>query len=66
MYDELQGSVDDLKAQGVTLRHAVRRVVFKGEHADATPLPISVLYLITYRAGQEPNEFTTPRKLRLF
>ena len=66
VHDELQALIDNLKALGVSLRYATRKVAFRADAPEAKPVPASVLYLITYHLGKEPQEFSTPRKLRLF
>ncbi|MFX1739993.1 helix-turn-helix transcriptional regulator [Paraburkholderia sp. A1RI_3L] len=65
VYDELQQHIDALKASGVSLRYAERkmRLRFKSDLADAQLFDTSVLYVVAYPAGNEPTEFATPRSV---
>ncbi|CAB3799618.1 hypothetical protein LMG28688_04962 [Paraburkholderia caffeinitolerans] len=67
VYDELQQHIDALKASGVSLRYAERklRLRFNGESADGKPFDTSVLYVVAFPAGKEPDEFATPRSVGL-
>lgn len=66
VHDELQSLIDNLKALSISLRYATRRLAFKADSPEAKAVPASVLYLVTYPLGKEPQEFSTPRKLRMF
>jgi hypothetical protein len=48
----------------VSLRYAERKVRLRlNSDADAKPFDTSVLYLIAFPAGQEPDQFATPRSI---
>lgn len=66
LHDELQGYIDQLRDMGVTLRYSQRKVALK-VNADPgiEPMHASVLYVVTFRRGKEPDEFATPRKGRV-
>ncbi len=62
VYDELQARIDALKALGVSLRYAERKMQVKWEtDADAKPMPVSVLYVVAFPLGKEPEQFATPK-----
>lgn len=62
VYDEMQAHIDALKALGVSLRYAERKVQLKwGAVPDGQPMPATVLYLIGFPLGKEPKQFATPR-----
>ena len=65
MYDGLQQHIDALGASGVSLRYAERKVRsrFNGESADTKPFDTSVLFVVAFPAGNEPDEFATPRSV---
>lgn len=66
VHDELQGYIDQLRELGVSLRFAERNLALKVNDApEAQPMRMSALYVVTYRRGQEPEEFATTRKVRL-
>lgn len=67
VYDDLQGYIDTLLGQGVSLRYGERKVklALGGPPEAARPMDASVLYLVTFHRGQEPEEFATPRKFRI-
>ena len=65
IYDELQERIDCLKALQVSLRYATREMVVKGDQDSAKPLPVTVLYVIAFPLGKEPDEFATPRNMPL-
>lgn len=64
IHDELQSHLDELHANGVTLRFAERKVALKGPNGEGKPLAMSILYVVAYRAGEEPDEFVTPRNVK--
>ena len=62
VYDELQSRIDALKALGVSLRYAERKMQVKwGADSDAKPMPVSVLYVVAFPLGKEPDQFATPK-----
>lgn len=62
VYDELQARIDALKALGVSLRHAERKMQVKwGTDSDVNPMPVSVLYVVAFPLGKEPEQFATPK-----
>lgn len=59
---ELQTRIDALKALGVSLRYAERKMQVKwGMKPDSKPMPVSVLYVVAIRLGEEPEQFATPK-----
>lgn len=66
LFDELQGYIDQLRELGISLRFAERNLALKvNPDPDAQPFRTSALYVVTYRLGHEPDEFVTPRKVRV-
>jgi transcriptional regulator with XRE-family HTH domain len=63
IYDALQEYIDALKELHVSLRYATRKMVVKGNPPDTNPVPVTVLYVIAFPLGKEPDEFATPRNL---
>lgn len=63
IYDELQERIDCLKTLQVSLRYATRKMIVKRDQDDAKPLPVTVLYVIAFPLGKEPDEFATPRNM---
>ncbi len=62
VYDELQSRIDALNTLGVSLRYAERKMQVKWDvNSDAKPMPVSVLYVVAFRLGKEPDEFATPK-----
>ena len=62
VYDELQSRIDALKVLGVSLRYAERKVhVMWGMDRDAKPTLVSVLYVVAFPLGKEPEQFATPK-----
>lgn len=65
IYDELQRHIDELNTLGVSLRYAERKVRlrFRSDDADTEPFDTSVLYVVVFPVGKEPDEFATPRSV---
>lgn len=62
VYDELQSHIDALTALGVSLRYAERKMQVKwGMEEDAKPMAVSVLYVVAFPLGKEPDQFATPK-----
>lgn len=62
VYDEMQSHIDTLKALGVSLRYAERRMQVKwGFDPDSKPMPVNVLYVVGFPLGKEPEQFATPK-----
>ncbi|MBN8713854.1 MAG: helix-turn-helix transcriptional regulator [Xanthomonadales bacterium] len=62
IYDELQSHIDALKALGVSLRYAERKVQVKwGTDPNSKPAPANVLYVVGFPLGKEPEQFATPK-----
>ena len=62
IYDELQSHIDALKVLGVSLRYATRKIQVKwGTGADVKPMPATVLYIVGFPLGKEPEQFATPK-----
>jgi hypothetical protein len=61
VYDELQAHIDTLKAQGVALRYAERKLQMKSgsDQSGSKPLPFTALYVIAFPLGKEPEQFPT-------
>lgn len=61
-FDYLQSCIDTLKALGVSLRYAQRKIRMKwGKESDSAPMDIDVLYVVGFPLGEEPEEFVTPK-----
>ena len=65
VYDDLEQRIVALAGMGVGLRYAVRQVALKTEGADAKPFQTTVLYLVCFPAGKEPDHFAVPRKIAM-
>ncbi|WP_109482516.1 helix-turn-helix domain-containing protein [Paraburkholderia sp. C35] len=66
VYDDMQRHLDGLKELDVSLRYAERKVRLRfRSDAEAEPFDTSVLYLVTFPVGKEPDEFATPRSIGL-
>lgn len=65
VFEELQGMIERLNEQGVTLRYATCPVVHNGtSDSQVETLPVGdVLYLIGFREGEAPDELALPRKM---
>jgi transcriptional regulator with XRE-family HTH domain len=64
VYDDLQRHIDALNTLAVSLRYAERKVRLRlNSDADAKPFDTSVLYVVAFPAGKEPDEFATPRSI---
>lgn len=63
VYDELQAHIDTLKAQGVSLRYAERKLQMKSgsDQPDSKPVPFTALYVVAFPLGKEPEQFATPK-----
>jgi DNA-binding XRE family transcriptional regulator len=65
VYDALQERIDSLMKMGVSLRYAERQIKLMTGGEAAKPWETSVLYLVTFRIGHEPDQFATPRKFKI-
>jgi transcriptional regulator with XRE-family HTH domain len=62
VYDELQSHINALRALGVSLRYAERKMRVKwGTATDGQPMLVNVLYLVAFPLGKEPEQFATPK-----
>lgn len=62
VYDEMQSHIDALKALSVSLRYATREIKVKwGSDPDSKPMPATVLYVVGFPLGKEPEQFATPK-----
>ena len=62
IYDGLQQHIDTLRASGVSLRYAERKMQMKlGLDPDNKLMPVNVLYVVGFPFGQEPEKFATPK-----
>lgn len=62
VYDELQARIDALKALAVSLRYAERKMQVKwASDSGAKLMPVSVLYVVAFPVGEEPEQFATPK-----
>jgi transcriptional regulator with XRE-family HTH domain len=64
VYDELDGHMEALKAFGVSLVYATRKVAFKSA-PGLEPYTSTALYVVACKKGQEMTEFATPKAMRL-
>jgi transcriptional regulator with XRE-family HTH domain len=66
VFDELQSLMDDLKTKGVSLRYAVRKVRVKwGLGSDTEPAPATILYVVGFPRGKEPEQFAVPKSANI-
>jgi transcriptional regulator with XRE-family HTH domain len=67
IYHELQGHIDALQAQGVSLRYAERKLQVKwgADQPGSKPLPVTALYMMAFPLGIEPEQFAAPRTGRI-
>ncbi|MEN1487359.1 XRE family transcriptional regulator, partial [Pseudomonas aeruginosa] len=65
VYEELQGLLDRLGEQGVTLRYATRSLLEAGgqDHPLGRLPDGNVLYLVGFLDGEAPDELALPRKM---
>ena len=65
VYEELQGLMDRLCEQGVTLRYATAPVVHRStSDPQITAQPVGkVLYLVGFKEGEAPEELALPRRM---
>jgi transcriptional regulator with XRE-family HTH domain len=63
VYDELQSHIETLEGLGVSLRYATRKLKVRwGSDAPGTePMTVTILYLVGFPLGEEPEQFATPR-----
>jgi hypothetical protein len=62
VYDEMQSHADALKALGVSLRYAERKMQVKwGSEADNKPMRVAVLHVVDFPLRKEPKQFATPK-----
>lgn len=62
VHDELQTHIDALKAISVSLRYATRKVqVCTNSNSDGKPWSTTIMYVVTFPLGEEPEEFATSR-----
>ncbi|SDX70909.1 helix-turn-helix domain-containing protein [Lysobacter enzymogenes] len=62
IYDEMQIHIEALKALGVSLRYAERKMQVKwGGVPGENPAPVNLLYIVGFPLGKEPEQFATPR-----
>jgi len=62
VYDEMQSGIDTLRALGVSLCYATRKVQVEwGMDSDSKPMPATVLYVVAFPLGKEPEQFATPK-----
>ncbi|WP_129780948.1 helix-turn-helix domain-containing protein [Peristeroidobacter soli] len=63
VYDELQSHIDTLKAQGVSLRYAERKLQMesRSDQPGSKPVPVTALYVVAFPLGKEPEQFATPK-----
>lgn len=64
IYDDLQSHIDELRRHGVALCYATRRVQLRmTAQSDDAPIPTTILYIVAFPLGQEPDRFATPRSI---
>lgn len=66
VYDEMQANIEALKALGVSLCYATRKLQLKSNGGpDAEPWETTALYMVTFPVGKEPTKFATPRMVKI-
>jgi transcriptional regulator with XRE-family HTH domain len=65
VYQELERIIDSLKAKGVSLRYALRKLRVGTGPSDAKPLPLTALYIVAFPLGKEPEQIATPRAAKI-
>lgn len=62
VYDEMQSHINTLKTLGVSLRYAERKMRMKwGSDPGSKPMPVTILYMVGFPLGKEPEQFATPK-----
>lgn len=67
VYEEIQRHIDELKAFGVSLCFAERRLQMKlgtGDVGDK-PVPLAALYVVAFPLGKEPGQIAMPKAGRI-
>lgn len=64
VFDALETHIQALKALGVSLCYAIRKVAFKSA-PGIEPCKAEALYVVACRRGQELKEFATPKAFNL-
>ncbi|MCC7247088.1 MAG: helix-turn-helix transcriptional regulator [Lysobacter sp.] len=65
LYEDLQSKIDELKAKGVSLRYAERKVQVGARILNAELMPMTVLYVLAFQLGKEPQQIATPRSAQI-
>ncbi|SCY42680.1 Transcriptional regulator, contains XRE-family HTH domain [Nitrosospira sp. Nl5] len=66
VYDEMQSHIDALKKLGVSLCYAERKMqVKRGSGPESKPISVTVLYVVGFPLGKEPEQFATPKSGRI-
>jgi transcriptional regulator with XRE-family HTH domain len=63
MYVDFQGNIDALKALGVELCHATRRVSISSASADKKPIPFMIIYMLACPIGKVPESMAVSREI---
>ena len=66
VFGEVQGYIAALDAARISLRFARRdtRLIAK-DVPDSTSCPVTIIYLVAYRKGEEPKKFVVSRRVQL-
>lgn len=67
IYDDLQAHIDALKAQGVSLRYAERKLQMNwgSGQPEAKPVRVTALYLMAFPLGKEPEQFVASMSAKI-
>lgn len=65
VYEDLQRQIEELKALGVSLRFAERKMQMVAKSPDADPVRLTALYVVAFRVGKEPEQIAMPRAARI-
>jgi len=63
VYDELQQHIEALRELGVSLSHGQRTVGIR--MGSGAPMDATVLYVVAFRRGHEPEQIVTPKAARI-
>lgn len=64
VYEDIQRDIDELKAQGVSLRFAERELHMRLGNNDK-PTRLMALYVLAFPLGREPEQIATPKASKI-